>query len=73
MKSKPPRRADAGSVNLHTLLSTLEDSEGDPGLRRFFDEVCADTPALCDRLAAEGLLREYAGMPPPEQKKKKKR
>ncbi|PJE28398.1 hypothetical protein PSM7751_02356 [Pseudooceanicola marinus] len=55
---KPPRRADAGSVNLHTLLSTLEDSEGDPGLRRFFDEVCADTPALRDRLAAEGLLRE---------------
>ena len=55
---KPPRRADAGSVNLHTLLSTLEESEGVPGLRRFFEEVCADTPALRDRLAAEGLLRE---------------
>ncbi|MCA1335349.1 glycosyltransferase family 2 protein [Pseudooceanicola marinus] len=55
---KPSRRADAGSVNLHSLLSTLEDSEGETGLRRFFDEVCADTPALRDRLAAEGLLRE---------------
>lgn len=55
---KPMRPAFSDSVNLHTLLSTLEDSEGERGLRRFFDEVCADTPALRQRLMTAGLLRE---------------
>ncbi|HEC71399.1 MAG TPA: glycosyltransferase family 2 protein, partial [Roseobacter sp.] len=36
----------------------IEAESGEVGLRAFFDEVCADTPQLRDRLEAHGLLRE---------------
>ena len=38
------------------ILTFLLENEGDAGLRALFDEVCADTPALRDRLAAHGML-----------------
>ena len=44
-------------MTLHDLFSYLEQTEGEAGLHAFFDEVCADTPALRDRLSQLGLLR----------------
>lgn len=38
------------------LLHYLDQHEGEAGLRAFFDEVCADSAELCDRLAAHGML-----------------
>lgn len=52
----PPARSQNG-INLHTLFATLEDHDGEAGLRAFYDEVCSDTPALRDALDREGLLR----------------
>lgn len=46
-----------GGLTLHDLLSQLERDAGEAGLRGFFDEVCADSPALRDRLSRHGLLR----------------
>lgn len=54
----PSRPREKGGLTLHELFSTLEGSDGQDGLRRFFDEVCADTPALRARLAAHGLLHK---------------
>ena len=47
---------DRGGMTLHELFAELERQAGDQGLKRFFDEVCADTAGLRARLAAEGLL-----------------
>ncbi|WP_375260228.1 glycosyltransferase family 2 protein [Citreimonas sp.] len=55
---RPPMRRE-GAPRLHDLLGTLRDTEGEPGLRAFFDEVCTATPALCDRLDGHGLLRRH--------------
>lgn len=55
---KPMRPAFESSVTLHQLLSTLEETEGEAGLRRFFTEVCTDRPALRQALAEESLLHE---------------
>lgn len=55
---RPARPQAPGARNLHAVLSRLEAEEGEAGLRRFHDEVCADTPDLRDRLRARGLLRE---------------
>lgn len=38
------------------LFAFLMQEDGDEGLRAFFDEVCADTPALRDRLSQRGML-----------------
>lgn len=38
------------------LLSYLQAEEGEAGLRAFFDEICADTPELRDRLSRHGML-----------------
>ncbi len=38
------------------LLEFLAEEEGEDGLRAFFDEVCADTPALRQRLDAHAML-----------------
>ena len=38
------------------LLSYLQAEEGEAGLRAFFDEICADTPALRERLSRHGML-----------------
>ena len=51
----PPR--DSGGLNLHELLRTIEARDGEAGLRAFYDELCADTPDLRQRLADAGLLR----------------
>jgi len=53
----PARPRDQGGQTLHELLADLEQREGADGLSAFFDEVCAGTPALRQRLRAEGLLR----------------
>ena len=54
----PPARPRAeGGLTLHELFGALEAAGGEAALRGFFDEVCADSPSLRDRLAREGLLR----------------
>lgn len=53
----PAISRENGGMNLHELFAYLEATEGEAGLRAFFDEVCADTPALRARLQAQGLLR----------------
>ncbi|KIN64712.1 Glycosyl transferase family 2 [Sulfitobacter noctilucicola] len=53
----PNRPRDKGGVSMHELLAMIEAEDGTVGLRYFFDEVCADTPALRKRLADFGLLK----------------
>lgn len=54
----PPNRGDEPfGLSLHELLTGLAAQEGESGLRRFYDEFCADTPARRASLRAEGLLR----------------
>ena len=50
---------DPDAPNLHQLFSTLEDAGGEDALREFFDEVCAATPELLQRLKQFGHLRSY--------------
>lgn len=50
---------DNGGLSLHQLFTMIEERDGPAGLRAFHDEVCVAHPAVCDRLAAEGLLRRY--------------
>ncbi|CUH80440.1 hypothetical protein TRM7557_02897 [Tritonibacter multivorans] len=45
---------------LHHVLSALYHSEGEAGLHRFFAEVCADSPALRQRLAAVNGICQHA-------------
>ncbi|WP_245514028.1 glycosyltransferase family 2 protein [Antarcticimicrobium luteum] len=52
----PARPRDKGGLTLHEVLSGIEAAEGEAGLRAFYDELCADTPALRRALEAEGLL-----------------
>jgi hypothetical protein len=42
--------------NVGHLLNYLRDEEGEDGLRAFFDEMCADSEDLRNRLKAHGLL-----------------
>ena len=53
----PPPGRRKGGINLHVLLRELHETEGDAGLKRFYEETCLATPALTRRLEAEGLLR----------------
>ncbi|KIN61386.1 Glycosyl transferase family 2 [Sulfitobacter noctilucae] len=53
----PNRPRDRGGLSMHEVFSMIEAESGEAGLRAFFDEVCADTPLLRDRLAQHGLLR----------------
>jgi hypothetical protein len=39
------------------LFHNLLDTEGDAGLKRFYDEIAMDSPALQTRLKAHDLLR----------------
>lgn len=55
----PARPRDKGGVTLHEVLSGIIAESGATGLRQFFDEVSADTPALRARLQAHGLLRVH--------------
>ncbi len=53
----PNRPRDQGGMSMHELFTQIETRDGEAGLRAFFDEVCADTPALRQKLADHGLLR----------------
>lgn len=54
---KPNRPADQGGLTLHELFGMLHATEGEAGLRRFYDQVCSATPAHLAALDAQGLLR----------------
>lgn len=53
----PNRPRDQGGLSMHQLFTMIESDGGETGLRAFFDEVCADTPALREKLSHYGLLR----------------
>ena len=53
---KPNRPREQGGLSLHELLSFIEQTEGEDGLRAFYNEVCTATPELRERLEAYGLL-----------------
>ncbi|GGH29898.1 Glycosyl transferase family 2 [Cribrihabitans marinus] len=54
---RPGRPRPQGGMTLHDLMSLAERTDGPEGLRKIFDTLCVDTPALRERLSAEGLLR----------------
>ncbi len=45
------------TMSLHDLFTFLEESEGEDGLRKFHQEVAADTPEMRERLRQRNLLR----------------
>lgn len=51
--------ARPNATPLHQALSVLYADEGEGELRRFFTEVCADTPALRERLKRANALTEH--------------
>jgi hypothetical protein len=53
----PNRPRDKGGLSMHEVFAMIEAEGGTQGLRAFFDEVCADTPVLRQRLAAHGMLK----------------
>jgi len=52
----PARSRDRGGISMHELFNMIHEDSGEAGLRAFFDEVCADSPELRDRLDAHGHL-----------------
>ena len=52
----PFAKRDVG-MNLHMMFRYLLDTEGEAGLRAFFDEVVGDSPDMRARLEAQGALR----------------
>ena len=56
---KPNRAPELGGLTLHELLKTIEDTDGEGGLKAFYEEVCTATPELLKRLDDHGLLRNY--------------
>lgn len=44
------------AFRLYDVLDFIKENEGEDGLRLFFDEVCADTPALRQSLARHNML-----------------
>ncbi|MDU9002677.1 glycosyltransferase family 2 protein [Sedimentitalea todarodis] len=52
----PMRPATDKGVTLHALLMSIDQRNGADGLRRFYDELFADTPDHRQRLQDEGLL-----------------
>lgn len=55
---KPPA-PDGPGLTLHQILDTVEAEGGTDALRAFYEELSRAIPALCDRLAAHGLLRRH--------------
>lgn len=53
----PARAADDTGLTLHQLFTLIEQDQGADGLRRLYDELCADTPDRRRSLQTEGLLR----------------
>ncbi|MBV2360588.1 glycosyltransferase family 2 protein [Thalassococcus sp. CAU 1522] len=51
------RKTEMGQAE---LFAALAEEKGDDALRAFFDEICADSPDLRDRLRAHGMLIEAA-------------
>ena len=51
------RQGQPNQMTLHELFTYLETEEGEAGLRRFHQEVAADTPDMRARLSAHDLLR----------------
>lgn len=47
-------------MRLGDVLDFVMETEGEAGLRHFFDEVCTDSPALRDRLAEHDMLFTHA-------------
>lgn len=56
---KPQVNRDNGGLSLHELFRMIEGSDGEAGLRAFYDEVCVAHPRLRQKLQKEGLLRQY--------------
>lgn len=54
----PNKPHEKGGLSMHQLFTMIEDESGITGLRAFFDEVCADTPALRAQLKRHDLLAE---------------
>lgn len=57
---KPNRPQDMGGLTLHEMFNALHDSDGEAGLRHFYDQVCTATPAHLTALDGMGLLRRPA-------------
>ena len=55
-----PELRGSGPMSAHDFFNALLAEEGDAGLRAFFDEVVAATPAHVEALRNEGLLRHHA-------------
>lgn len=53
----PNKPRDQGGLSMNELFAQITANGGESALRAFFDEVCADTPALRARLDSYGLLR----------------
>ncbi len=53
----PNRPRETGGMSMHELFTYIESTEGEAGLRAFYDETCRATPDLRARLDAHGLLR----------------
>ena len=53
----PARDPELGGMTIHDLLCLIEEDQGEPGLKAFYNELCADTPMLRTRLQDEGLLK----------------
>lgn len=49
--------AQKDGTSLHDMLTSLQASEGQAGLKRFYSEIAVDSPALRERLKANDLLR----------------
>jgi hypothetical protein len=53
---KAPFDQEKGGLNMHALLSQIENEGGETGLKAFYDEVCTARPALLAGLKEHGLL-----------------
>ncbi|WP_425098413.1 glycosyltransferase family 2 protein [Tropicibacter sp. S64] len=53
-------RSERTELGQAELLKFVAEEEGDMGLFTVFEEVCADTPELRDRLAERGMLLTHA-------------
>lgn len=53
------RNRDAAGFRLGDLLAYLRDTEGEPGLRAFYTEICTVRPALVAGLRDLGMLVEW--------------
>lgn len=52
----PARPRERGGITANELYTMILRERGEAGLRSFFNEVCADTPALRKRLSRHGCL-----------------